>query len=84
MIKSEANTVTAINRKERVQQLEILASAGCVGTVEEQIRKLGATVKFIDRRLGYIDSLIPTDRLLGRLGRGRDGCCCGLVRAISD
>jgi len=65
-----ANTVTAINRKERVQQLEILASAGCVGTVEEQIRKLGATVKFIDRRLGYIDSLIPTDRLLDALAVG--------------
>src|SRR5438132_717804 len=65
-----ANTVTALNRKEGTQQLEILASTGCVGAVEEQIRKLGGTVKFIDRRLGYIDSLIPTDRLLDALAVG--------------
>src|SRR5437016_14634614 len=65
-----ANAVVALNRNEAKQQLELLVSQGCLDNVKQELQKLGGTISFVDDRLGYIDAVIPTERLLDAFDLG--------------
>ncbi len=60
-----ANAVVALiaDRPDRTY-VDLLARQGCLTSVNNQLRNLGATILFVDRRVGYIYAAVPSRRVL--------------------
>jgi len=62
---NRAISVAALTRRVPTEtHVELLASKGCLTSVEREIRRVGAIVRFVDSRTGYIYASVQSDHLL--------------------